>query len=154
MLSVRVLLVLIVFFFVASCVQSRPVLRVPVYGNHGERWKAEDLPDEVIELANRENVSIAGCCPLYGVCSWYSCSGVTSCGYHCSPGNYLFADLPDANCGCGRTITIKNLDNGRTVRVTRQDSGSESGRAFDLNHGPASALGMIESGVVKCYASC
>jgi rare lipoprotein A len=49
----------------------------------------------------------------------------------------------------GTRLRVKNLENGRTVRVRVNDRGPYiAGRVLDLSRGAARALGMVERGVV------
>ena len=50
----------------------------------------------------------------------------------------------------GTVVDVKNLDNGRSVRVRINDRGPfVRGRILDLSYGAAQALGMVEAGLAR-----
>ncbi len=50
----------------------------------------------------------------------------------------------------GTVVDVKNLENGRTVRVRINDRGPfVRGRILDLSYGAAQALGMVEAGLAR-----
>ena len=93
--------------------------------------------------------SQAGNRPEIGLASWY---GEPHHGQPTASGEIFdMARLTAAHrtLPLGTRLRVKNLENGRTVRVRVNDRGPYiAGRVLDLSRGAARALGMVERGVV------
>lgn len=82
-----------------------------------------------------------------GTASWYQMGHTTASGERYNPDGLTAAhpSLP-----FGTMVTVKNLRNGRSVRVRINDRGPfVKGRIIDVSRGAARRLGLISSGTAK-----
>jgi len=80
-----------------------------------------------------------------GEASWYDCTGNGACG-PCNTGQYIAAHKTLA---CGTALTVTDTKSGKSVSVKVADRGPYvTGRIVDLNRAPATAIGMIDAGVI------
>lgn len=86
-----------------------------------------------------------------GTASWYKMGHTTASGERYNPDGLTAAhrSLP-----FGTMVTVKNLRNGRSVRVRINDRGPfVKGRIIDVSRGAARKLGMMGSGTAKVAVS-
>jgi rare lipoprotein A len=86
-----------------------------------------------------------------GTASWYQMGHTTASGERYNPDGMTAAHrtLP-----FGTMVTVKNMRNGRSVRVRINDRGPFiKGRIIDVSRGAARQLGLIGSGTAKVAVS-
>lgn len=86
-----------------------------------------------------------------GVASWYQMGHTTANGERYNPDGMTAAHrtLP-----FGTMVTVKNLRNGRSVRVRINDRGPFiKGRIIDVSRGAARKLGLMSSGTARVAVS-
>lgn len=100
--------------------------------------------------SGRARPSPAGVTLERGVASWY---GPGFDGRHTASGErYDMQDLTAAHptLPFGTLVEVRNLDNGRTVRVRINDRGPfKKSRIIDLSKGAARAIGMLGPGTAR-----
>ena len=82
-----------------------------------------------------------------GIASWYQMGHTTANGERYNPDGMTAAhrSLP-----FGTMVTVKNLRNGRSVRVRINDRGPfVKGRIIDVSRGAAKKLGLMGSGTAR-----
>lgn len=86
-----------------------------------------------------------------GVASWYQMGHTTANGERYNPDGMTAAhrSLP-----FGTMVTVKNMRNGRSVRVRINDRGPfVKGRIIDVSRGAARKLGLMRSGTARVAVS-
>jgi rare lipoprotein A len=112
-----------------------------------------DAPNAVQEVAyysppsmlkDRVNYTAPTACDS-GQASWYDCTGNAACGA-CNTAQNIAAHKTLA---CGTALTVTDTKSGKAVDVKVADRGPYvAGRIVDLNRAPATAIGMINAGVI------
>ncbi|MGH1350979.1 MAG: septal ring lytic transglycosylase RlpA family protein [Methyloligellaceae bacterium] len=92
-------------------------------------------------------VDYASAAKKCGKASWYALKGRTASGERNNPNAMTAAHK---RLRFGRIVTVKNMRNGRTVKVRINDRGPfKRGRIIDVSRAAASKLGFRSRGIAR-----